>query len=402
MTSIPRIGSKAWPFYAEDERDAALAVLESGHVNYWTGTEGRAFEQEFAAYCGSKHAVALANGTVALELALLALGVGAGDDVVVPARTFIGTATAVVARGARPVVADVDRESGNVTAATIRDALTPQTRAIIVVHLAGWPCAMDEIMALARQKGLFVIEDCAQAHGARWDGCHVGTIGDVGAFSFCQDKIISTAGEGGMLVTNDDELWRRAWEYKDHGRSQAALDRAQVQGGYEFKWVVESFGTNWRMTEVQAAIGRVQLKKLDTWVEARRANAGVLDRELADVPGIRVVVPEAAAFHSYYKYYAYVRLEALAKGWTRSRILDEVNSKGIACYMGICPEIYREKAFEGAGWGRGDRLPVAQKMGETSLMLLVDPTHTEDDMRRAARVARDVMVEATGGCKGAD
>lgn len=386
-----------WPVFADDERAAADAVLASGRVSYWTGNEGRAFEEEFAAYTGARHAVAVANGTVALELALHALGVGPGDDVIVPARTFIGTATAVVARGARPVVADVDRVSGNLTAAAIEAALTPATRCVIPVHIAGWPCDMDAIMALAEARGLFVIEDCAQAHGARWRGQHVGTFGHVGAFSFCQDKIMTTAGEGGMLVTNDEALWRRAWEYKDHGRSVAAMERAALEGGYEFKWVVESFGTNWRMTEVQAAVGRVQLGKLDAWVETRRGNAAVLDRELAGIPGVRVVTPPAEARHAYYKYYAYVDLGALAPGWTRARVLDEVNARGVTCLQGVCCEIYRERAFADAGLAPAARLQVASGLADSAIMLLVDPTLDEADMTRTADVLRDVMTEATGG-----
>jgi len=385
-----------WPVFADDERAAAMRVLESGRVNYWTGNEGRAFEEEFAAYVGARHAVALANGTVALELALHALGIGPGDDVIVPARTFIGTATAVVARGARPVVADVDRASGNVTAEMIEDALTPATRAVIPVHVGGWPCDMDAIMALARERGLLVIEDCAQAHGARWNGRHVGSFGHAGAFSFCQDKIMSTCGEGGMLVTDDDELHRRAWEYKDHGRSIEAMERARQQGGHEFKQVVESFGTNWRMTEVQAAVGRVHLGKLDGWVEARRANAAILDRELAGIPGLRVAVPPAEAFNSYYKYYAYVETGVLAPGWTRGRVLDEVNARGVACLQGVSPEIHRERAFVDAGLTPHRPLPVAAELRDTSIMFLVDPCHDEHDIMNTAHVVREVMAQATG------
>lgn len=385
-----------WPVFAEEERAAAMAVLESGRVNYWTGTEGRAFEEEFASYVGTKHAVALANGTVALELALHALGIGPGDDVIVPARTFIGTATAVVARGARPVVADVDRESGNVTAETIAEALTPATRAVIPVHVGGWPCDMHSIMALADKRGLFVVEDCAQAHGARWDRRHVGTFGHVGAFSFCQDKIMTTAGEGGMLVTDDDELYRRAWEYKDHGRSIEAMERARLLGGHEFKQVVGSFGTNWRMTEVQAAVGLVQLGKLDGWVEARRHNAAVLEEQLAGVPGLRVVRPPQEAHHAYYKYYAYVEPAALASGWTRGRVLDEVSARGVVCLQGVSPEIYLERAFVDAGLAPAERLPVVRELGETSIMLLLDPTLGTADMERSAEVVSDVMMAATG------
>ncbi|MDZ4178659.1 MAG: DegT/DnrJ/EryC1/StrS aminotransferase family protein [Coriobacteriia bacterium] len=386
-----------WPVFAADEIAAATRVLESGRVNYWTGDEGRVFETEFARYVGAGHAVAVANGTVALELALEALGIGGPDvEVVVPARTFIGTATAVVARGARPVMADVDRDSGNVTAGTLRDALTPATRALIVVHLGGWPCDMDAVMALAAEHGLVVIEDCAQAHGARWRGRHVGSIGHVGAFSFCQDKIMTTAGEGGMLVTSDPALWQRAWEYKDHGRSIELGEAAEAAGGYEFKYVQGSFGTNWRMSEVQSAVGRVQLGKLDEWVAARRRNAAVLDGALAEVPGLRVVLPGEGVEHAYYKYYAYVRPEALGSGWTRDRILGEVNARGVPVLQGACPEIYLQPAFVDAGLAPAERLPVARELGETSLMLQVDQTLSEDDMLEAASVIAEVMRAATG------
>ena len=380
-----------WPQFAEDEQAAVLRVLASGRVNYWTGEEGRAFESEFASYVGASHAVACANGTVALELGLRALGVGAGDDVVVPARTFIATASAVVAVGARPVVADVDRDSGGLTAETIRSALTSATRAVIPVHVGGWPCDMDGIMTLAHERGVFVIEDCAQAHGARWRGRHVGTFGHVGAFSFCQDKIMTTAGEGGMLITSDEALWRRAWEYKDHGRGIDALERARSTGGHEFKWTVAGFGTNWRMTEVQAAVGRVQLGKVDDWVTVRRRNAAFLDEALDAVPGVRVVRPPAEAYHSYYKYYAFLEPGALAEGWTRARVLDEVNARGVVCMSGVCPEIHREEAFSAAGLAPARPLPVAHELGETSLMLLVDPAHTVTDIERAAEVLSQVL-----------
>ena len=194
-----------WPSFAEDEVEAAAAVLRSGNVNYWTGEEGHQFEAELAAFTGCKHAIALANGTVALELALYALGIGPGDEVVTTSRTFIASASCAVMRGALPVMADVDRDSQNITADTIRAALTPRTEAIIAVHLAGWPCDMDPIMELATSTGLKVIEDCAQAHGASYKGRPVGSMGDVAAFSFCQDKIMTTGGEGGMLTTNDAE-----------------------------------------------------------------------------------------------------------------------------------------------------------------------------------------------------
>jgi dTDP-4-amino-4,6-dideoxygalactose transaminase len=392
MTVNEQRGS--WPTFSGDEINAAATVLRSGRVNYWTGHEGRLFEQEFSGYIGCSHGVALANGTVALEAALRALGVTEGDEVVVPARTFIATASAVVACGALPVVCDVDAISGNATAKTIEQTLTPRTKAVIPVHLAGWPCDMDAIMDLAHAHGLSVVEDCAQAHGAALAGRKVGSFGDVGAFSFCQDKIISTCGEGGMVTTDDEALWRRMWEYKDHGRGWDAVRDAAALGGHEYKPVYESFGTNFRMTEMQAAVGRVQLRKLDGWLTQRRVNAAVLDERLAHVNGIRVAVPSEVAKHAYYKYYAYIEPDALGSGWSRNRILDEVSGAGVPCQSGVCPEIQLEKAFSSIGIQPLRQLPIAKRLGETSLMLQVHPTLTEADMHRAADVIAGVMGAA--------
>jgi dTDP-4-amino-4,6-dideoxygalactose transaminase len=385
-----------WPHFAPEEIAAAVRVLESGKINYWTGEEGKHFEREFAAFAGCKYGIALANGTVALELALRVLGIGAGDDVVTASRTFIASASCAVAVGARPVICDVDRESQNMTAQTIRKALTPATKAIVAVHLAGWPCEMDEIMALARERGLKVIEDCAQAHGATYKGRPVGSMGDAAAFSFCQDKIMTTAGEGGMLTLNSEELFERAWAYKDHGKSYDAVYRLEHAVG--FRWLHESFGTNWRMTEVQAAIGRVQLGKLPLWVEARRKFAAMLNRELRGVAGVRLTLPPEHIGHSYYKYYFFVEPEALREGWNRDRIVAEIHRRGVPCFTGSCSEIYLEKAFS-AGWHPKERLPVARELGETSVMLLVHPTLTEQHMEKACEVVREVMAEAVSAAE---
>ena len=382
-----------WPHHAEDEIAAAEAVLRSGRVNYWTGEEGRRFEEEFAAYHDVPHAVALANGTLALEAALLALEVPPEADVIVPPRTFIATAGAVVVRGARPVFADVDRESGNVTAGTITAALTPQTRAIIVVHLAGRPCDMDPILDLCRERNLLLIEDCAQAHGARYKGRPVGSFGDAAAFSFCQDKIMTTGGEGGMLLTSSRAVWQRAWEYKDHGKSWEAVHEREHPPG--FRWLHESFGSNWRMTEMQAAIARVQLRKLDQWVESRGRNAEILNQHLAALDVVRVPRPPAANRHAYYKHYVYVVPEALAPGWDRDRIMAEFQAAGIPGLSGTCSEIFLEKAFADAGLGPTERLPVAWELGETSLMFPVHPTLTEEQVHHMGRTAREILERAS-------
>ena len=382
----------AWPFFANDEVEVAIQILQSGKINYWTGQEGRQFEKEFAAFAGCKHAIALANGTVALECALKALGVGPGDEVITTSRTFIASASCAVMPGARPVFADVDRVSQNITAESIRAVLTPATKAIIAVHLAGWPCEMDEIMALAREHGLKVIEDCAQAHGATYKGHPVGSIGDIGAFSFCQDKIITTAGEGGMITLDSEEMYEKAWAYKDHGKSYDAVYRCAHEPG--FRWLHESFGTNWRLTEIQAAIGRLQLRKLPCWVETRREHAAMLTECFSELPGLRVTTPPEYIGHAYYKYYAFVRPEALRAGWSRDRILDAIMARGIPCFSGSCSEIYLEKAFP-VEWRPGSRLPVARELGETSLMFQVHPTLRPEQIARTCEVLRQVMHEAT-------
>jgi len=381
-----------WPSFGAEEIEAAAGVLRSGKVNYWTGEEGRLFEQEFAAAVGSRYAIALSNGTVALELALFALGIGPGDEVVTTSRTFIASASAVVMRGATPVIAEVDPESQNLTAETVRQVLSPRTRAIIVVHLAGWPCDMDPLLDLAQAHGLKVIEDCAQAQGATYKGRMIGSLGAAAAFSFCQDKIMTTGGEGGMLTTSDPDLWERAWSFKDHGKSYEAVFRRPHPAG--FRWLHESFGTNWRLTEMQSAIGRVLLGKLPGWVEQRRRNAAVLAGQLGRIPALRIPLPPAEVDHAYYKFYCFVRPERLREGWSRDRILEAIVARGIPCFTGSCSEIYLEKAFRDAGLGPPERYPVAKELGETSLMFLVHPTLNQVDMEDTGRVVADVLAES--------
>lgn len=381
-----------WPVFGQDEIDAASRVLVSGKVNYWTGKECQAFEREFADYLGRRHAVSLANGTVALELALFALDIGPGDEVVVPSRTFIATASCVVARGATPVVADVDLDSGNLTAATVRAVLSPRTKAVIPVHLGGWPCDMDALQALADEYGFHIIEDCAQAHGARYKGRPAGSFGVCAAFSFCQDKIMTTGGEGGLLVMDDEALWKRAWEYKDHGKSWDAVHRQEHPPG--FRWLHESFGTNWRMTEMQAAIGRRQLAKLDAWSEQRRRNAEVLTAGMTGLHGLRVPRPEHGLDHANYKFYAFVEPAALNPGWDQLRVIEAINAEGIPCMAGSCSEIYRERAFVDRGLAPAAPLPFAAELSRTSLMFLVHPTLNVDDMKDAVAAVTKVMKVA--------
>lgn len=397
-----------WPAFSEEEAQAVARVLLSNRVNYWTGEECRSFETEFAAWCGVAHAVSLSNGTVALEVALRALGVGPGDEVVVTPRSFMASASCVVSVGAVPVFADVDRETGNLSVGTIREVLNSRTKAVICVHLAGWPCDMEPILELSGQHGFVVIEDCAQAHGAVYRGRRVGSIGHVAAWSFCQDKIMTTGGEGGMVTTNDPALWRHMWAMKDHGKSWEAVHERDHAPG--FRWLHESFGTNGRMTEIQAALGRIQLRRMAEWSDSRAANAEVITKALQPFAGpngaVRLprwgcgICEEGVAGclqcrHAWYRHYAYVRPENLAQGWTRDRVLHEVSIRGVPCYAGSCSEIYLERAFEGTGWRPRERLPVARELGETSLMFLVHPTLRPDDLGRTVEVLQEVLGRAT-------
>jgi dTDP-4-amino-4,6-dideoxygalactose transaminase len=382
-----------WPSFTEEEADAVRDVILSNRVNYWTGQEGRKFETEFAAWAGTSHAIALANGTVALDLALAGLGIGEGDEVVVTPRTFLASISCVVNAGATPVFADIDPDTQCMTAESIQAVLTPRTRAVICVHLAGWPCDMDPIMALARQHDLYVIEDCAQAHGARYRGRQVGSIGHVGAWSFCQDKIMTTGGEGGMVTTNDPELWKRMWAYKDHGKSWDAVYEREHPPGY--RWLHESFGTNWRMIEVQAAIGRIQLRRMAEWHEARVRRANRIWETARGLPGLRVPTVPDDIQHAAYKCYVFLQPEALAPGWSRERIMQAIQDKGVPVYTGSCSEVYLEKAFDGTGWRPAQRLPVAQDLGETSLMFLVHPTLTDAEIDQTCEALVSVMRDAT-------
>lgn len=381
-----------WPAFSVQEADAARDVILSNKVNYWTGQHGREFEKAFAKYADSAHAVALANGTVALDLALNALNIGPGDEVVVTPRTFLASVSSIVNAGAVPVFAEVDANSQNITADTIRQVLTPRTRAVICVHLAGWPCDMDPIMALAQEHNLKVIEDCAQAHGARYKGRSVGSIGHIGAWSFCQDKIMSTGGEGGMVTTNDENLWKKMWAYKDHGKSWEAVYERQHPPG--FRWLHESFGTNWRMLEVQAVIGQIQLKLMDDWHARRLRNAHQIWGCARQLAGLRVPLPDAQSEHAAYKCYVFVEPEQLRAGWDRDRILHEINHRGVPVFSGSCSEVYLEKAFDETGWRPAGRLPVARELGETSVMFLVHPTLTDEEINKTCSVLQDVMALA--------
>jgi len=367
-----------WPSFSEEEITAVSQVLQSNKVNYWTGQQGREFEKEFAEYTDCKYAVAVANGTLALDLALHALNISQGDEVIVTSRTFIASISSIINAGATPIFADVELDSQNISAATINPVITDKTKAIICVHLAGWPCEMDDIMALATRHNLYVIEDCAQDHGTKYKGKSVGSIGHIGAWSFCQDKIMTTGGEGGMLTTNDENLWRKAWAFKDHGKSYAAVYEKQHPPGY--RWLHESFGTNWRLTEMQSAIGRIQLKRMPTWTKLRNENAEKIFQVCRQYSWLIVPTVPNYIQHAYYKCYVFVDQSKLPAGVLRDDVLTAINALNVPCYSGSCSEVYKEKAFDNTELQPKVALKQAKMLGETSLMFLVHPTITNSEI----------------------
>jgi dTDP-4-amino-4,6-dideoxygalactose transaminase len=382
-----------WPSYTPEEADAVSQVLLSNRVNYWTGELCRQFEKDFAQWSDSQYAIALANGTLALELALKVLNIGPGDEVIVTPRTFIASISCVVTLGATPVFADIDGYSQNISANTISDKITAKTKAVICVHLAGYPCDMDPIMALAKQHRFYVIEDCAQAHGARYKGRSVGSIGHIGAWSFCQDKIITTGGEGGMLTTNDHQLWDKMWSYKDHGKTWQAIYERQHPPG--FRWVHDRFGSNYRMTEMQAAIGLIQLKRMKDWTSTRQKHAQAIWQAAAQLPAVQLPESNEQVENACYKCYLFIRPEKLKPDWNRNRIIEAINTAGVPCYSGSCGEVYLEKAFDNTPWRPKTRLAQAQLLAETSLMFLVHPTLTQAEIEKTISVMTTIIKEAS-------
>lgn len=390
-----------WPSFTIEEAKRLSKVLLSNKVNYWTGSECREFEKEFSKFADSKHAIAVSNGTTALDLALISLGISEGDEVVVTSRTFLASVSCIVNARAKPVFADVSLNSQNITSESVSKVLTDKTKAILCVHLAGWPCDMDPIMELAEKHNLFVIEDCAQAHGAKYKGLSVGSIGHIGAWSFCQDKIMTTGGEGGMVTTNDRELWSRMWSYKDHGKSWEAVHEMEHPPG--FRWLHDSFGTNWRMTEMQAAIGRIQLTRMDDWSTKRLSNANAIWNAAKKLNGLRV--PDlncggcqnkcdqtAGCNHAAYKCYVFVE----GNEADRDAIMASINQQGVPCFMGSCSEVYLERAFDNTSFRPEERLPNAKLLGETSLMFLCHPTLTEVEIQKTCDVITSVVTEYFG------
>ena len=389
----------SWPVFDQDELQAVVRVLSSGKVNYWTGSEGNSFENEFAEWTNCTHAIAIANGSLALSAAYLALKIGVNDEVITTPRSFVATASSISLLGAKPIFVDVDLDSGCITAETIEPYITSRTRAISVVHLAGWPADMQSICALAKNYGIKVLEDCAQAHGAKiktnsnWRS--VGSFADVSAWSFCQDKIMSTGGEGGMVTTNDSSLYQKVWSIKDHGKSLEKVNLPSNMQPTGFRWLHDSFGSNFRLTEMQSIIGREQLKKIDKWHKLRTINASILISQLQNIASVRIPIVPDDLEHAWYKFYCYVNPTFLRSDWSRDRIVEEIKQEGYPAFQGGCSEVYLEACFQSLGVMADQRLPNAKSLGDTSLMFLVHPSITSSMMFEYAEIIAKVLLRAS-------
>lgn len=380
-----------WPYYEQDEIEAATAVLLSGKVNYWTGEIGKRFEQEYALSVDKRFGIALSNGTVALELALRAFNIGPGDEVIVASRSYVASASCVLIVGATPVFADVDIASGNLSAETIAPHITKKTKAVIPVHIGGLPSDMPGIMQLAEQQNIKVIEDCAQAHGASIANVKVGGWGHAAIFSFCQDKIISTGGEGGMLVLDDEQAYKAAWAYKDIGRDFDAVYHQQHPPG--FRWYTHTAGSNFRITEVQAAIGLKQLSKLNAWISRRNVIAQKLVAALSQASFIKFPsVSHSDVTHAYYRVYGLIDLKSQSDAENhslRNEFVASLSEMGLPCFSGSCSEIYLEKAFE--SYYDGQRMPNAKYYAERAFCLLAHPTITDDQVNQAVKLIKTLL-----------
>ena len=388
------MGISCWPNFEEEQIKAATKVLSSGKVNSWAGEETRLFEREFAKWCGTKYAIAVSNGSVALSLAYEAIGIHKGDEVITTPRTFVATASCASLLGAKPIFAEICPNSGLINAQTIRPLITKKTKAISVVHLAGWPADMKDIRELAKEFNLAVIEDCSQAHGAQIikndQMQSVGSFGDIGTWSFCQDKIISTGGEGGMITTSSKKLMQKIWSLKDHGKSLDSVFKKKHPPGYRF--LHDTLGTNYRLTELQSTIGRIQLSKLSEWTRIRNRNAMILTNKLEQISLVRVPKQEINKKNAWYKFYAYLNKKLLSPNWNRDKIIEEINKYGYPAFHGGCTEIYLEKCHKAKNL---KRLPIAKKLGETSLMFLVDHTISEENMNNYANIIEQILKEAS-------
>ena len=389
------------PFYSNKSIQKIGPMLRSGKVNYWSGNEGKKFEKEFSNYLGNKYSVGLSNGSVALEMALKALKLKKQDQIIVTPRSFIISASCTINLGLKPIFSDVD-DDGNLNIEGIKKVYNNKVKAIIVVHLNGLPCDLDPIMKFVKKNNIFLIEDCSQAHGAVYKGKKVGSFGHISTWSFCQDKIISTGGEGGMISTNNKQLWLKCWSLKDHGKNYNSVFFKKHKIG--FRWHHDNLGSNYRMTEMQAILGRAQLKILDNQIKKRNIIANLYLNGLKDYykkydilkePNFNYIYSSQVKdkklssknIHAFYRLNLFINKKKIKQ----LKLLEELNLKKINCGVGSCPEIYREKVFKDLKLHPKKRLSNAKLLGETSITFPIDPNRSITKVKLEIKSIKKVL-----------
>jgi len=390
-----------WPSFRESTIKKAMGPLRSGQVNYWTGTKGMEFEQAFADWCGAKYGISTANGTTALHVALAALGIGPGDEVIVPSYSFIASSMCVAQAGAIPVFCDTRRKDHTIDPKAIEAKITRRTRGIIPVHLFGNPCDMDAIVEIARRHNLRIIEDTSQAYGAMYKGRRCGTIGDIGAFSLQQSKHITT-GDGGLTISDDDELGERIHLFGNKGWPDYSAAGAR---DYPI------FGVCYRMNELTAAVGLAQLRKLDRITAGYNWAGDLLTEKLQGIAGLTPPITQPDGLHTYWHFP--LRINEQKLGMSKERFADAVTAEGANCSAGYigCPifmyealrnkRIYGETLFPFASeeFGSGHHLPYepgycpeAERALNEMVCLGVNQYFSEQDIQDMADIAHKVAA----------
>lgn len=392
-----------WPQFDERAIQAVTEVLKSGKVNYWTGPMGMKFEKSYAQWQGSNFAISVATGTAALHTALSALGIGPGDEVIVPSYTFIATSFSVVQAGAIPRFADVNLEDHCISLESAEKLVTERTKAIIPVHLYGNVCDMDPIMEFAKRHGIFVLEDNAEAFGGEYKGRKTGTIGHIAACSFCQNKTFTTGGEGGMVTTDDEEIAWKARSFRDHGYDvKERLNLLEME--QKLPYIHNMVGFNYRMTEMQSAIGLAELERIDTWnMPNRRRNAKIVMDRLAELPQVRYMPVDTPERRNGWYVMAF-SLDIEDMNCDIRKFVSAVVAEGAPCWKVFWPQCHTENAFmnrqafgntgfpftskEYTSFGSVDyskvEVPNARWHEEHTFTCFGFPTSTEEDMNQVA------------------
>jgi len=401
---MPTSAYHTWPHYTQSEAEIIKQVLLSNKVNYWTGTETRKFEIEFKHTIRCRYTIAVSNHDAAFDLALLGLDIQSGDEVILSPLTDFYSINSLVAIGATPIFADVCPQTNNITHETVAEVISAQTKAVVCLHYAGLPCDMDPILDLAFSKNLSVVEDCSQALGAQYKGHPVGSLGDISYFSFSDDAIVTTAGEGGMVATNKFQFWDRMRAHKDGGKS---FDKMTYLMPINDKLVHDRFGTNLRMTELQGAIGRLQLKNIKRWNVKRNAYLTSIWKTVSAIDGLFAPLDSHSSnvlagdlqdqiIHGGYKCIVLVDPLTLNPGWDRDAIVEELQELGVPCYSAKYEEVYHQTAVKEARLCPAEILHGAQYFSEHGILFDVHPALSIKDVDKICRDIKAIMQYASG------